>query len=310
MNAENRINSVGTARLSASEFLASTAVIGLARGLLDAVPQREQIAWATVESPKPPPQFAGNAANPAASQIVDTRTLALLSADVYRASATPPSGYRVASATDLGALGLKPSDLTSTQSSFTARVYVAGTGADAAYVVAFRGSTSNAADWISNVRQSAGLGSDHYAKALRIGHQLARSGNANAVLTGHSLGGGLASAVAIASGRPAQTFNAAGLSDATIRAATQTRTAANLAKAGPVSAFYIRGEILSAIQDGGDRVVGALFGGPAGAALADAPPAYGERIALNAVRPDGTRWYQDNSFARHGMDWVIASAGR
>jgi hypothetical protein len=298
------------ARLTPAELLTSTAVRGLAAGLIDAVPQRERIAWATAESPTPPPSFAANAANPAASRIADTRALALISADVYRASATPPAGYRVASATDLGALGLKPSDLTSTQSGFTARVYVTGADAGARYVVAFRGSTSDKSDWITNLRQGAGIRSDHYSRALAIGERVARSGNANVVITGHSLGGGLASAAAIASGRPAQTFNAAGLSDATIRSADQMRRAAAVPGAGAVSAFYIRGEVLSAIQDGGDRVLGAIFGGAIGGALADAPPAYGNRIALNPVRPDGVRWYQDNSVARHGMDWVIASLGR
>jgi Protein of unknown function (DUF2974) len=315
MGLEAKINSAAlgasaisnAARLSPAELLTSTALGGLAAGLIDAIPQRERIAWASVESPKPPPSFAANAA---ACTIADTRTLALISADVYRASATPPAGYRVASATDLGALGLKPSDLTSTQSGFTARVYVTGSGAGARYVVAFRGSTSDRTDWVSNFQQGAGIRSDHYSRALSIGERIARSGNANVVITGHSLGGGLASAAAIASGRPAQTFNAAGLSDATIRSADQTRRAAGVSGAGAVSAFYIRGEILSAIQDGGDRVLGAIFGGTIGSALADAPPAYGNRVALNAVRPDGVRWYQDNSAARHGIDWVIASLSR
>jgi hypothetical protein len=78
-----------------------------------------------------------------------TRDLALLAADVYRNVANPPAGYRVATQGDLGALGLKPADLTSTQSPFTARVYVKGSGADAEYVVAFRGSASSS-DWATN----------------------------------------------------------------------------------------------------------------------------------------------------------------
>jgi Lipase (class 3) len=291
-------------------LLSASSGVSLARGLADSVPQREAIAWASVDSPKPPLQFAANAANPAGTTSVDAKTLALLAADVYKTSATPPAGYRVATPGDLGALGLKPQDLTSTQSGFTARVYVKGSGADAEFVVAFRGSTSDKSDWISNLRQGIGLNSDHYSRALRIGQQLARSGNARVTLTGHSLGGGLASAAAIASGRNATTFNAAGLSDATIRTASQARTAAGVARAGAVSAFYIRGEVLSAIQDGGDRVVGAIFGGIRGGIAADAPSAYGTRIALDPVRPQGTAWYQDTPVARHAMDWVIASLNR
>jgi Protein of unknown function (DUF2974) len=204
---------------------------------------------------------------------------------------------------------LKPSDLTSTQSPFRARVYVKGSGADSEFVVAFRGTTSGG-DWASNLRQGVGLSSDHYRRALYVGSKLALASDANVSITGHSLGGGLASAAAIASGRQAATFNSAGLSNATIDAARSIHRSAGVATADNVSAYYVRGEILSAIQDGGDRALGGILGGLAGAALVDAPEAYGNRIALNAVRPEGLRWYQDNAVARHGIDWVLASLNR
>jgi Protein of unknown function (DUF2974) len=174
--------------------------------------------------------------------------------------------------------------------------------------VAFRGSTSNA-DWKTNFKQSLGLSSDHYRKALAVGAKLALAGNVNITLTGHSLGGGLASAAAIAGGRTASTFNAAGLSDATINRARGVHTASGAQTKDSVTAYYVRGEILSAIQDGGDRFLGGILGGLIGAGAADAPEAYGTRIGLNAVRPEGLRWYQDNPGARHGMDWVLSSLG-
>jgi Protein of unknown function (DUF2974) len=249
------------------------------------------------------PPNAAIAAGPAQPQV---RELALLSADVYRDVAIPPSGYRVAVDGDLAKLGLKPSDLTSTQSPFRARVYVKGAGADAQYVVAFRGSTSGS-DWRSNFQQGLGLSSDHYRKALAIGSKLALATNANITITGHSLGGGLASATAIASGRNAATFNSAGLSDATIKQARNIHDASNVRTTDSVSAYYVRGEILSTLQDGGDRVIGGLLGGLIGAGVVDAPEAYGRRIGLDAVRPEGVRWYQDNPGARHGMNWVLQS---
>jgi hypothetical protein len=214
----------------------------------------------------------------------------------------------VATDADLGKLGLKPSDLTSTQSPFRARVFVKGAGADAQIVVSFRGSTASA-DWRTNVKQSLGLSSDHYRKALAIGSKLALAQNVNVTFTGHSLGGGLASAAAIASGRNATTFNAAGLSDATIKEARTIRSNSGVKSLDSVAAYYVRGEILSAIQDGGDRVIGGLLGGLIGGSSIDAPEAYGKRIGLNAVRPEGLRWYQDNPGARHGMDWVLSSLG-
>lgn len=290
-------------------LLSNASPAGLARGLLSAVPQREVMNWAAPLSPVPVLAQARSNAPTVAADNVDRNTLALMASDVYNAKAVPPPGFRQASASDLAAINLKPSDLTSANSTFAARVYVSGTGADAKYVVAFRG-TQGGSDWVSNAKQAFGVSSDHYQKALAIGGQITLSGNQNVTLTGHSLGGGLASAAAIASGQDAVTFNAAGLSDTTIRNANQTRTNAGVANAGKVDAYFIRGEVLSSLQDGGDRVVGALLGGIIGAAVVDAPQAYGNRIGLDGNRPSDVRWYQDNPVSRHGMNWVINSLPR
>ena len=272
------------------------------------IPPREGLIWA---QPQPVVAFSralmpGVAAT--AVQAPATRELALLAADVYNDAPSPPAGFRVASDIDLGRIGLKPQDLASSQSAFRARVYVKGTDESAEYVVAFRGSTSST-DWQANLRQGVGLSSDHYARALIIGRALARNSQASVTITGHSLGGGLASAAAIASGRDATTFNAAGLSNATITRANAIRSAAGIGRAAQVQAFYVRGEVLSAIQDGGDRVIGAIFGGVTGATIADAPAAYGTRHALTPVRPAAQPWYSDNPVAKHGIDWVLSSLG-
>lgn len=279
---------------------------GLARSLMAQIPANETANWRGAASPAPSFSASAASAPTVSAATVDRRTLGLLASDVYNAQAVPPPGYRVASATDLRAIGLSASDLSSPNSTFAARVYVNGTGANAQYVVSFRG-TQSGSDWLTNAQQALGASSDHYTRALAIGEKIALSGNENVSLTGHSLGGGLASAAAIASGRNAVTFNAAGLSDSTISSATQLRTQAGVARAGNVDAYYVRGEILSTLQDGGDRVLGFLLGGVIGGALADAPEAYGNRIGLDAVRPDDVRWYQDNPVSRHGMNWVLAS---
>ena len=275
------------------------------------VPAREALAW---QQPAPPVQFVSAPTAPAAPAGVEAATastpreLALLAADVYNDIPAPPPGYRVATDADLARIGLGPQDLSSPQSAFRARVYLKDGVDTDSYVVSFRGST-DASDWKANAQQAIGLPSDQYARALLIGKALARHPDADVTLTGHSLGGGLASAAALASGRDAATFNAAGLSDATIRQAEAIRTNAGDRPAPRIAAFYVRGEVLSAVQDGGDRVAGAIFGGIPGAILADAPEAYGTRIGLDAVRPVGRHWYQDNPVARHGMDWVLSSLG-
>ncbi|MGL5837618.1 MAG: hypothetical protein ACRCY3_03865 [Sphingorhabdus sp.] len=276
-----------------------------------------QIPWQEAQAYRQPeasvsfsaPESFAQTSSTSLPSCTSTRELALLAADVYRDTAAPPAGYRVATDGDLAKLGLNPADLTSTQSPFRARVYVKGSGDDAQHIVAFRGTTGGG-DWSTNFRQGIGLSSDHYRRALHIGSKLALAGDANVVVTGHSLGGGLASAAAIASGRQAATFNAAGLSDATIDSARSIRTSAGVTTTENVSAYYVRGEVLSALQDGGDRLLGRALGGLVGAAVVDAPEAYGNRIALDAVRPEGLRWYQDNAVARHGMDWVLSSLAR
>jgi Protein of unknown function (DUF2974) len=287
-------------------LLGGASPTGLARGLLEGIPGRELLNWTGLPSPVPSFLRAGSNAPTVGGNNVDRKSLALMADDVYNAKASPPPGFREATASDLNALKLKPSDLTSNNSTFAARVYVSGTGADAKYVVAFRGSQSKS-DFIADVKQAFGGNTDHYQSALKIGRQIALSGNNNVTLTGHSLGGGLASATAIASGRDAVTFNAAGLSDATIKSANQIRTNVGVANAGKVDAYFVRGEILSAVQGGGDRLIGGLLGGPIGSILGDVPEAYGNRIGLDGVRPSEVKWYQDNPVSRHGMNWVINS---
>ncbi|WP_313537638.1 lipase family protein [Sphingomonas sp.] len=269
------------------------------------LPPRELLAW---QQPAPPVQFVRSEAPPLTAERAGGPTtvdLAAMAADVYNDIPAPPAGYRVASGDDLGKLGLRTEDLTSPQSSFRARVYVAEGDGGPHYIVSFRG-TTDGSDWKANAQQGVGLPSDQYTRALLVAKAIGRHPDAQVTITGHSLGGGLASAAALASGRDAQTFNAAGLSDATIRQAGAIRGDAPPPK---IAAFYVRGEVLSAIQDGGDRVAGAILGGIPGAIFADAPEAYGTRIPLDAKQPAGQHWYQDTPVARHQMDWVQSSLG-
>lgn len=281
----------------------------------------EAQAWCPLATPTPTP-----AQSPVASAVVSGSgrtaqpgdvTLARLAQAAYDDGATLPSGWREATSVDMRAIGVRAVDLSSRSSAYKARVYVEGDGPAARYVVAFRGSTSDRGDWISNGRQSAGLASDHYTRAMALGERLGAARAPNVTITGHSLGGGLASAASLASGHDAVTFNAAGLSDRTI---ADARAGAGRAGADipDIRAYHVRGEVLSAMQDGGDRMLGALLGtlisrspagGVAGHAFADAPSAYGTRVPLNAVRPQGVAWWQDNAVARHGMDYVLTGLG-
>ncbi len=240
-------------------------------------------------------------ADPTAAQV---REASLLSADVYNDVASPPPGFRVASEADLRELNITTDMLERPGSSFRARVYATGEGADTRYVVAFRGSSSGE-DWRNNFQQGFGLGSESYAKALLIGERLSRS-DANVSITGHSLGGGLASAAGVASGRDTITFNAAGLHDSTIGRAREIAGAAGQAEPS-VTAYRVPGEILTFVQEGGDRGLAALLLGVPGALLVDAPEAYGAHRDLPLVVPEDKNWFEARSRVdRHMMDWVLA----
>jgi Protein of unknown function (DUF2974) len=297
-----RVGLHGSGRVSAPDL--SARLRALAPESTD-IPHREGLIWAQPQPIIPLSLAAAPASRVEGSASPATREIAALASDVYNDIAAPPAGYRVATQSDLARLGIRQNELEST-SGFRARVYVTNAQGNASYVVAFRGTTSSG-DWQANFRQGVGLQSDHYQKALKIAVAVGKHPDVPVMMTGHSLGGGLASAAAIASGRDASTFNAAGLSSATIANANKTRTDAGIGRATEVQAFYVRGEVLSAIQDGGDRAIGQIFGGAIGRAIVDAPSAYGTRISLAPVRPAGTPWYGDNPVARHGMNWVQSS---
>lgn len=266
-----------------------------------------------------PPIVLAQAAAPAPASDNDPATIhrnALLSQDVYRsaAAASPPAGTRVASTADLDRLGLTEDMLVDEESGFAARVYVTGAPGEERFTIAFRGSELNWNDWRTNAAQPLGIDTVQYRRALEIGQTIARSG-LDVDLTGHSLGGGLAATAAIASGRHADTFNAAGLGQATIGRAQAAGTREGVGP-GPVDNHRVPGEVLTWFQEGGDRTLGGLAGGlfgplgrGAGTLLADAPEAYGEQHDLPLVRPREMNWFQaQNRIDRHMIEWAVAGA--
>lgn len=278
-----------------------------------AAAEQQAATLAQVRGGAQPAGAPANLSQPTATE------LALMSRAAYGIEA-PPTGWTAASDTQLAQLGLTQSALTPRNSEFQAAVYVNQVGQQTRYVVAFRGSEMNRDDWTANFRQAAGLPTDHYNRALDLARQLVVPADAQLTMTGHSLGGGLASAAAIAAEVNAVTFNAAGLSNNTVAAArAEAGRDDGRVTATDIRAYFVKGEVLSALQDGGDRVAGALLGfylggglgAAGGAALADAPEAYGTRIALDAVRPEGMPWWQAHTVNKHLMPYVLSSlAGR
>ena len=123
-------------------------------------------------------------------------------------------------------LGLSKKDLlNSPDSNFRAAVFERTSppfaSDEAGYVVVFKGTTpTNTEDWRNNIQQGMNADSPYYRQAVQIGDKIGGkigdSSSPKVSFTGHSLGGGLASAAATASNKPANTFNAAGLHPNTV----------------------------------------------------------------------------------------------
>ncbi len=292
------------------------------------------------DTPPPPSGPASGLAN-AADEGPTLMERAELAGDVYKTGAkdspiSPPAGFRVASADEIRALGVDANLLgKADEKGFFARVYAHDSPAGTSYTVAFRGTNpSSMKDIAADAKQAFGADSVHYARALEIGRQLQNSG-AEVTLVGHSLGGGLAAEAAIASGRDATTFNAAGLHGSTI---AKAEDAAGGRAAGDVDNYRVDGEALTMLQEnpGARGVVGALAGGATGAGIGsiipglgtivggiggaigggvgaaklDLPKAFGDQHTMPYVKPEGASWWQNNPVNRHMIDAVLASTAR
>jgi hypothetical protein len=112
------------------------------------------------------------------------------------------------------------------------------------YIFATAGTDfTSLSDWENNIQQITTGKSDQYKQSVGIARDLAGNEAYEGVsFTGHSLGGGLASANALAVRGKAVTFNAAGLSDITKEKNNLTGKSAN------ISAYVVRGEAVSYYQ--------------------------------------------------------------
>jgi uncharacterized Zn-binding protein involved in type VI secretion len=256
--------------------------------------------------------------SPECAKLARARDHAQLADDAYHPGQSPPPGYAhldpnsPAGQTELRKLGISPSALAPADSDFRAAVYKNGQD----YVVSYRG-TQSGQDWVQNLKQGSGFESAHYEQAMALAKQAKRGAqaqNGSVSFVGHSLGGGMASAAAVATNSPATTFNAAGL---------HANTVAKYDGAPPVDAYHVPGEALSLMQDNRVAVLGGLTRAASavntllGAATVGwlaanevagtpiLPKAYGNRHELPAATPAGKTMLERNPINRHGMDWVL-----
>jgi hypothetical protein len=117
------------------------------------------------------------------------------------------------------------------------------------YVLSFRGSESpneDVLDWVTNYSQATGSNDyrKQYTKAKLLAKSLQnRCKGCKISITGHSLGGGLASAAGVETGLPTYTFNAAGLHRNTIDEFDNKVNNSN------IKAYYSNDDPLNQLQD-------------------------------------------------------------
>jgi RHS repeat-associated protein len=147
--------------------------------------------------------------------------------------------------------GFSESDFINADTGFKSALFQKGDR----YVLAFAG-TDGLSDWgdiKANITQALGMDTKQYNQAIGLATKLSDAlGAENLVITGHSLGGGLASAASLATGIRAETFNAAGLNSSTAK-----QYKLDMKKAETlITAHYTMNDELSYLQDANFYQVG------------------------------------------------------
>lgn len=176
---------------------------------------------------------------------------------------------------------IDPALLSDDRSGFSAEIYQ---HEDGGYVVAYRGSElgsdpSQYMDWVNNGQQGLGMDASQYSSAIELAKRAEHVlGDGNVALTGHSLGGGLASAASLATGASAVTFNSSGLSNNTLESLGFNPNAVrdSVAESGQVRRYAVNGDPLTAAQE--DAPLLPIVGSP--------PDAIGHALRIDP--PPGT----------------------
>ncbi|WP_280438157.1 hypothetical protein [Nocardia carnea] len=216
------------------------------------------------------------------------RTLADLADDVYFPDRSRPiSGFVRLDRTEVERAGIPPEAMNDVASGLTSALYRDDAGR---YVLAFAGTyRTSLRSWKTNFAQGLGIPARQYVLAGRLGKLARGAFGDDLVITGHSLGGGLATTAALKSGAPAVTFNPAALSDQTIRGlGIDAAAAREYAAAGNIRTYVVAGDPLTVLQDSHwlhRSMIGGLAGGILGSSLGGA---MGGAIAGTAGRVTGS----------------------
>jgi hypothetical protein len=148
---------------------------------------------------------------------------AKLSEHVYHSNKVPPveepEGWHMLDKEEIAQVGATPEMLLDPASGFKAAIYPSNFERPPKLVIAFAG-TEDKKDILADLRQGVGLKEKQYNEAMKLADAVVQNTDKDGIeTTGHSLGGGLASAATVVTGTKGYTFNAAGLHINTVRRA-------------------------------------------------------------------------------------------
>jgi hypothetical protein len=229
---------------------------------------------------------------PGAEPRIHDRDLAALALAVYDKENAGSGRWTRVTDERLRDVGIYPGLLENPQTSFRAGIFSDGKH----HVLAFAG-TDEWKEVATNIGQALGFNTEQHTAAVALSRQAKRAYGKDLVLTGHSLGGGLASLAAASVDVEAVTFNAAGLHRNSIeRNDLDVDYFKQRASDGLIRAYSVKGEILTRLQDAfplpqppGERID-----------LADPAPLKGFRSVLPVSRAVHT-------IKLHSMKSVIAA---
>ena len=118
---------------------------------------------------------------------------------------------------------------------------------DRRVVVSFAGSGAQVGDWVNNLSQAGGNTPRQYRQAVSFAREYQNRFGSNVILTGHSLGGGLASYASLQTGLRATAINSAALSPNNLGGNALFNPSV---KRNPnITQYYVPGEVLTNLDN-------------------------------------------------------------